>query len=80
MYMSAWNHHPVSSEKNLSLIQLFTQGTHKLLQNGKVAEDFFANVDVEKYGIKEFFSNLSNRRNRNGTWVEVYVTITNEIA
>ena len=83
MYMSAWNHHPVSSEKNLSPIQLFTQGTHKLLQNGKVAEDFFANVNVEEYGIEEFFNNLSNRRNRNGTWVEVSppdVTITNEIA
>ena len=54
-----------------------------LLQNGKVAEDFFANVDVEEYGTEEFFSNLSNRRNRNGTWVEVSppdVTITNEIA
>ena len=34
-------------------------------------------------GLKSFFSNLSNRRNRNGTWVEVSppdVTITNEIA
>ena len=48
MYISAWNHHPVSNEKNLSPIQLFTQGTHKLLQNGKVVEDFFANVDVEE--------------------------------
>ena len=37
IFMSAWNHHPISGQKNLSPVQLFTQGTHKLLQNGKVA-------------------------------------------
>ena len=56
MYMSAWNHHPVPSEKNLSLIQLFTQETHKLLQNGKVAEDFLRMLMWKNMGLKSFLA------------------------
>uniref|UniRef100_A0A1X7VRJ2 Integrase core domain-containing protein n=1 Tax=Amphimedon queenslandica TaxID=400682 RepID=A0A1X7VRJ2_AMPQE len=50
MFMSAWNHHPISGEKIYLLYNYLLKGTHKLLQNGKVAEDFFAIIDVEEYG------------------------------
>ena len=55
MYASAWNQHPISGEGNLSSMQLFIKGTHKLLEGGKVAEDFFAVIE-DDYGIEETFS------------------------
>ena len=50
LYAEAWNNHPISGEKNHTPIQLFTLGVQKLLQNGRIAEDFFNNVDFD-YGI-----------------------------
>ena len=45
IYMAAWNHHPISGESNSSPIHLFVTGTHNLLKRGKVAEDFFHQID-----------------------------------
>ena len=57
---------PKSGQKNLSLVQLFTEGTHKLLQIGKVAEDFFTTID-EVNGTEE----PNNNSDRSGYLIEV---------
>ena len=50
LYVKAWNNHPISGERNHTPIQLFTVGVQKLLLNGRIAEDFFDNVEFD-YGI-----------------------------
>jgi hypothetical protein len=51
---------PISGEKNHSPRHLFTLGTHKLLQNGKIAEDFFTVVG-EDYGIDSGYPHSYSR-------------------
>ena len=49
-FVAAWNNHGVSSERNMTPLQLFTAGVYKLRHDGKLAEDFFDTVD-DNYGM-----------------------------